>query len=270
MSLELSPQAVARLNDKKWRRGKSKWMLWIYLTQSMFGVIGFALLAIKTKDATLKKYAYILSTLIFLVFLLIGLDDEQTKTVDGETVTEYGTLGNIALLVLLCNYGLQVGLSFKANKIWLLHQAQYRSQSWVNENFPNTSSVSQPLDSRQEQVIEDLGINTDDYIATTPTPIRVSEKQIPPPPSKKINQQSNAVVNLNSASVEDLINLVGFDPVLAANTVVQREKVKSFGSFEEFANALELQPHQIVKFKPLLSFPKIDRPASALGRVLDI
>jgi len=270
MPLELSPEAVAKLNDKKWRRGKSKWMLWIYLTSSALGVIGFARLAIKTKDATLKKYAYIFSALMFLIFLLIGLDDATTKVVDGETVTENGTLGNIGGLVLLCNYGLQVWLSFKANKIWLLHQAQNRPQSWVNENLPNTSSVSQPLNSKQEQVIEDLGINTDDYIATTPTPPKASEKKMSSTPSKKINQQSNAVVDLNSASVEDLINIVGFDPVLAANTVVQRERVKSFGSFEEFANALKLQPHQIVKFKPLLSFPKIDRPESTPGRILDM
>ena len=73
MSLELSPEAQARLNDKSWRRAQSKWMLWIYLSISMFGAVGFARLAIKTKDEMLKKYAYFFSGLMFLIFILIGL-----------------------------------------------------------------------------------------------------------------------------------------------------------------------------------------------------
>ena len=124
MSLELSPEAHARLNDKKWRRSQSKWMFWIYLTSSMLGVVGFARLAIKTKDATLRKYAYSFSGLLSFIFLLIALDDSTTTQVDGQDVTKSGTLGDIGAIVLIVNYGLQIFFSFKANRIWLVFRAQ--------------------------------------------------------------------------------------------------------------------------------------------------
>ena len=138
MSLELSPEATARLNDKKWRRSQSKWMLWIYLSWSFLGAIGFARLAMKTKDTVLKKYAYVFLGLMFVIFLLIGLDDSTTTQVDGETVAETSTLGNIGMTLLFVNYGLQIYLSFKANKIWLVFRAQNNNPTWTAENLNST------------------------------------------------------------------------------------------------------------------------------------
>lgn len=62
----------------------------------------------------------------------------------------------------------------------------------------------------------------------------------------------------------------GFDPVLAANTVVQREKRGGFSSFEEFANDLSLQPHQVAKLKPILIVEKQGEASGGSGRILDI
>jgi hypothetical protein len=134
MSLELSPEASARLNDKQWRRSQSKWMLWIYLSWSFFGVVGFARLAIKTKDKVLKKYAYVFLGLMFAIFLLIGLDDSTTTQVDGETGSEFNNLENIGTTLLFVNFGLQIFFSFKANKIWLVFRAQNNNLTWTAEN----------------------------------------------------------------------------------------------------------------------------------------
>jgi DNA uptake protein ComE-like DNA-binding protein len=282
MSLELSPEAHARLNDKKWRRSQSKWMFWIYLTSSMLGAVGFARIAIKTKDATAKKYAYMFAGIMFVIFLLMGLDDSTTTQVDGEDVTQSGTLGNIGAGLIFLNYVLQVFFSFKVNKIWLVFRAQNNNPTWTAENL-NVKDVTRKAFTAPHELVKDaLGIESTDFYAApasepaekvAPPPPPSAQKKMPPPPpvaAAKNTRQENLTIDLNSATVEVLMKNAEFDPVLAANTIVQREKRGGFSSFEEFANDLQLQPHQVAKFKPLLIVQKQAEPGGSSGRILDI
>lgn len=282
MSSELSPEAKARLNDKKWRRSQSKWMLWIYLTSSSLGVIGFARIAIKTKNPVAKKYTYILSGILFVLFLLLALDNPTEKVVDGETVTESGALGTIGGLLVFVNYGLQVFLSFKVNKIWLVHKAQDNNPDWVQQNITVKSVAQTLVQSPQDLVKDALGIDKNEYLAeatpTTPTkktppPPPPHKNSPPPPPSVKATSvpKPQQMLNLNVATVEELIQVAGLDPVLAANTIVQREKSQGFSSFDSFATTMQLQPHQIAKLKPIFVVEKPgDQQDDKPGRVLDI
>lgn len=286
MSSELSPEAVARLNDKKWRRSQSKWMLWIYLTWSLFGVIGFARIAIKTKDFTVKKYTYILTGILFVIFVFIGLDDPTETVINGETVTESGVLGTIGGFLLFANYGLQIFLSFKVNKIWLVFKAQNNNPDWVQQNITVKGVAQTLMQSPQDLVKDALGINRGDYLAenTSTTPEPTSKKTPPPPPTIPKNSpppppsanptsgsKSQQLLNLNSANVEELIQVAGLDPVLAANIIVQREKSQGFSSFDSFATTMNLQPHQIAKLKPIFIVEKPGgKQGYSPGRVLDI
>ena len=283
MSLELSPEAQARLNDKSWRRSQSKWMLWIYLSISLLGAVGFARLAIKTKDDVLKKYSYLFLGLMFLIFLLIGLDDSTTTQVDGQDVTESSTAGNIGTALLFINYGLQIFFSFKANKIWLVFRAQNNNPTWTAENLNVTDVAKKAFTAPQDLVKDALGIERDDFYATQapvaiekvapPPPPPTAQKKMPPPPpvsAGKIASQENLTIDLNSATVEILMKNAEFDPVLAANTIVQREKRGGFSSFEEFANDLKLQPHQVAKLKSILIVQKQTEAGGNSGRILDI
>jgi DNA uptake protein ComE-like DNA-binding protein len=283
MSLELSPEALARLNDKKWRRSQSKWMLWIYLTSSGLGVIGFARIAIKTKNKTAKNYTFILTGVLLVLFTLIGLDNPTEKVVDGETVSESGTLGTIGGFVIFFNYGLQIYLSLKLNKIWLVFKAQDSNPNWVQDNLTVKGVAQTLMNSPQDLVKDALGIDRGDYLSSTPeaAPQTTSKTPPPPPPPRKASNASVASeqkeataqssLNLNKASVEDFINVGGIDPVLAANIVVQREKINGFPSFESFATTMQLQPHQIAKLKSILLVEKAEgQPTEKPGRVLDI
>ena len=270
MSSELSPEAVARLNDKKWRRSQSKWMLWIYLTSSSLGVIGFARIAIKTKNPVAKKYTYILSGILFVLFTLIALDNPTETVVDGKTVTESGALGTIGGLLVFVNYGLQVFLSFKVNKIWLVHKAQDNNPDWVQQNITVKGVAQTLMQSPQDLVKDALGIDRSEYLAeNTPTPAQPSKKTPPPPPPPKNSpppppsakatsgSKPQQLLNLNAATVEELIQI---------------EKSQGFSSFDSFATTMQLQPHQIAKLKPI--FVVVDKPGGQQddkpGRVLDI
>jgi hypothetical protein len=258
-------------------------MLWIYLSWSLLGAVGFARLAIKTKNQTLKKYSYIFLGLMFLIFLLIGLDDSTTTQVDGQDVTETSTLGNIGMALLFINYGLQIFFSFKANKIWLVFRAQNNNPTWTAENL-NVKDVAQKAFSAPQELIKDaLGIDSNEFYSAPakepnekmvppPPPVAAQKKMPPPPPGSagKIATQKDLTIDLNSATVEILMKDAEFDPVLAANTVVQREKRGGFSSFEEFANDLKLQPHQIAKLKPILIIKKQAESGGSSGRILDI
>lgn len=283
MSLELSPDAQARLNDKKWRRSQSKWMLWIYLSTSTLGVVGFSRLAIKTKDKTLRNYAYIFSGLLFLIFLVAGLSDSTTTQVDGQEVTESDTLSSIGTFLIFLNYGLQIFLSFKANKIWLVFKAQNNEMTWTAENLNVANPIQSAPAAPQNTPNEVLGIDSEDYFAAPtvpqtskvmpPPPPPTTRKMPPPPPPPTAKVQVEAAkgqTDLNAATVESLMKDAGFDPVLAANTIVQREKRGGFSSFEEFANDLSLQPHQVAKLKPILIVEKQGEASGGSGRILDI
>jgi DNA uptake protein ComE-like DNA-binding protein len=249
----------------------------------MFGAIGFARLAIKTKDVMLKKYAYSFLGLMFLIFLMIGLDDSTTTQVDGKDVTETSTLGNIGMALLFINYGLQIFFSFKANKIWLVFRAQNNNPTWTAENL-NIKDVAQKAFTAPQELLKDaLGIERNDFYtspATEPTekvapppPPPAAQKKMPPPPpgsAGKIATQKDLTIDLNLATVETLMKIAEFDPVLAANTIVQREKRGGFSSFEEFANDLKLQPHQVAKLKPILIVQKQAESGGSSGRILDI
>jgi len=282
MSLKLSPEAQARLNDKSWRRSQSKWMLWIYLSASSLGAVGFARLAIKTKDEMLKKYAYLFSGLMFVLFLLMGLDDSTTTKVDGKDVTQTSTLGNIGSALIFINFGLQIFFSFKANKIWLVFRAQNNNPTWTAENLNVTDVAKKVFTAPQELAEGALGIDRSDFYATpeterakkmAPPPPPAAQKKMPPPPpvsAGKMASQENLTIDLNSATVEMLMKNAEFDPVLAANTIVQREKRGGFSSFEEFANDLKLQPHQVAKLKSILIVQKQTESGASSGRILDI
>jgi DNA uptake protein ComE-like DNA-binding protein len=281
MSLDLSPEALARLNDKKWRRSQSKWMLWIYLTSSMLGIIGFARIAIKTKNKTAKNYTYILAGVLFALFTLVGLDTPTEKVVDGETVSESGTLGTIGGFLILVNYGLQIFLSLKLNKIWLVYKAQGKTSNWAQENLAIKGEVQTPVDPSQDIVRDALGIDKGDYLSNSPVTAQQTASRTPALPprnpstasvaSEQKEASAQAILNLNKASVEEFINVGGIDPVLAANIVVQREKINGFSSFESFATTMQLQPHQIAKLKSILLVEKTEGQATEKpGRVLDI
>lgn len=282
MSLELSPEAHARLNDKNWRRAQSKWMLWIHLSIGIFGAVGFARLSIKTKDAVLKKYSYLFLGLMSVLFILMGLDDSTTTQADGQDVTENSTMGNIGAALLVINYGLQVFFSFKANKIWLVFRAQNNNSTWTAENLSIKDVAPKTFSAPQALIKDALGIDSNDFYASpateptekiVPPPPVASQKKMPQPPpgsAAKIATQTNSTIDLNSATIEILMNDAEFDPVLAANTIVQREKRGGFLSFEEFANDLKLQPHQVAKLKSILIVQKQSEAGGNSGRILDI
>ena len=87
--------------------------------------------------------------------------------------------------------------------------------------------------------------------------------------------ESPAPVEANTASQRALARLPGVTPALARRWVDERRRRGGFRDIDDLASALDLQPHEIVRLRPRLSFaapgggPKRRFPGRGRGRVLD-
>jgi hypothetical protein len=81
-------------------------------------------------------------------------------------------------------------------------------------------------------------------------------------------------VEANTASQRTLSRLPGVTSALARRWVDERSRRGGFRDIDDLAAALELQPHEIVRLRPRLSFaaqgPKRRLPGRGRGRVLDV
>lgn len=80
-----------------------------------------------------------------------------------------------------------------------------------------------------------------------------------------------AVVDVNTATVDDLAGLPGFDLDRAYRTIAERQTRSGFTSVDEFAFAAGLAPHQFAPLRARLTCsPPAVPPSSSQGRVLDV
>ncbi|MCA1844932.1 MAG: helix-hairpin-helix domain-containing protein [Actinobacteria bacterium] len=84
-----------------------------------------------------------------------------------------------------------------------------------------------------------------------------------------------APVEANTATQRTLTRLPGVTPALARRWVAERRRRGGFRDIDDLATALDLQPHEIVRLRPRLTFtaPGDGRPKRRLpgrGRVLDV
>jgi hypothetical protein len=108
-----------------------------------------------------------------------------------------------------------------------------------------------------------LGNPADDYLASS-QPIATPQGSAPVPPP----------VEANAANQRTLSRLPGVTSALARRWVHERNRRGGFRDIDDLAAALELQPHEIVRLRPRLSFaaqgPKRRLPGRGRGRVLDV
>jgi Helix-hairpin-helix motif len=110
-----------------------------------------------------------------------------------------------------------------------------------------------------------LGNPAGEYLAA-PNPVATAAGVAPLPPP----------VEANTASQRTLARLPGVTPALARRWVAERNRRGGFRDIDDLATALELQPHEIVRLRPRLSFaarggrPRRGLPGRGQGRILDV
>lgn len=104
--------------------------------------------------------------------------------------------------------------------------------------------------------------------AATPVPV-------PLPPAMQVQPDvyfaRPVVLDVNTATAEDLVRLPGFDLGRAHRTLAERHARSGFASVEEFASVAGLAPHQFAPLRSqLMCGPPNLPPTAPQGRVLDV
>jgi hypothetical protein len=127
-------------------------------------------------------------------------------------------------------------------------------------------------DARAAPVGDDLGLGLGDpaseYLAARSPVATPSSGRAP------LDATLAPPVEANTAGQRTLARLPGVTPVLARRWVAERRRRGGFRDIDDLAAALDLQPHEIVRLRPRLSFdaPGDGGPKRRLGRgrILDV
>jgi hypothetical protein len=221
--------------------------VWVVVPSLVFGLftwLSFLILGIRARrrDWILAGAAY--GVYSALAFFALGRPEVERDD------TANALLG-MALLLAWFGGALHVGLAYYAF-----------ARSPRGE--PEAAGWPRPARRRAAPAGDDLGLGLGDpaadYLAS-PQPVAAP---LPPP------------VEANTASQRTLARLPGVTPALARRWVAERRRRGGFRDIDDLASALDLQPHEIVRLRPRLSFaapgdgPKRRLPGRGRGRVLDV
>jgi hypothetical protein len=225
----------------------------------------------------------------WVTFLILGVRARRRDWI--VTATAYGVYSALAFFALgrpefdadetastLMGFAILVAWIGGAVHAGLAYQAFIRSglagdtapAGWASPARRNRRrAAAAPVEPAGDDLGLGLGNPAADYLASShavATPPPGSSAPLPPP------------VEANTASQRTLAGLPGVTPVLARRWVHERGRRGGFRDIDDLAVALELQPHEIVRLRPRLSFaapgtgPKRRLPGRrrGRGRVLDV
>jgi len=172
---------------------------------------------------------------------------------------------------------------FRTRKEWLRWKAAQAVQAPWYESSQAVPPTSQSAD------LTDIGIDdpTSNYLAPTPptsavtptaTPSRRTKEPAPPPsnarpPSRPLSPASvPELIDLNTATVDDIASLPGVGIATAHRIVEERNRRGGFASVDEAAVATKLQPHVRSRLQQgaVVSERPQPRRRGTSGRIVDI
>lgn len=256
----LSPQALRKLEDAKWRNDHNKWRWWVFISFGFYS--GFVLLiqGIRCKSRRLKISAGI----VLLTFFTFGII--ANSVTEGEPnydlISSIGTFGLLAS----CAFGFWATVKFGSDVLVWKATKDEISTDWVEANLgiptkklqhpPRTRDLRQTqnkepivpiIEPGTQHMLSDVGLN---------------------PKSALTQNNFEGTLEVNSASEQELKNSSLFtdDQILL---VMNRRKAMQFKSIEDLRLTLDLKPHEIVRLGKVIRFSNENGPTTTSGRVLD-
>jgi hypothetical protein len=231
--------------------------VWIVIPSLIFGFftwLSFLILGVRARrrDWILTGAAYgVYSALVFFALGRPEVDNDDTAN----------TLLGFSLFVAWFGGMFHTGMAYSA------FARSRRAEDTAPAGWPSPARRSSE---GAAPAGDDLGLGLGnpaaDYLASS-QPVSTPPPGSPPLP---------APVEANTASQRTLSRLPGVTPALARRWVDERRRRGGFRDIDDLASALELQPHEIVRLRPRLSFaapgdgPKRRLPGRGRGRVLDV
>jgi hypothetical protein len=240
------------------RYGRGVWVVVPSLVFGFFTWLSFLILGLRAqrREWILTSAAYgVYSTLIFFALGRPEIDADDTAN----------ALVGFSLFVAWFGGAVHTGIAYQA---YLRSQGAPRTAPAGRRPRRGTARPA-PAPAGDDLGLG-LGDPASDYLASSQPP-RIAAPAGSVPPSGPLPPP----VEANTAGHRTLARLPGVTPALARRWVEERRRRGGFRDIDELAAALELQPHEIVRLRPRLSFAAPgDGPKRRLlggrGRVLDV
>lgn len=260
-----------KLANRSWRFRHSAWLLAPILGFGWFSFVGFLYIAVRMKQKRwwLLALAYTVASTISMVLMEVSPD--------------VGAMVTLVIWIVSIVHGVVV------NRDYLRWRSLKGPQNawYTHSTAPSAPATPSPAQQASNGV---LGVHTDQYYGTPQSAaprLAGSHPPVAPPPVVATPQQSTlfaantggqtpvTTVDMNRATQEQIGTLPGMTQELAAAVIAERTRRGGFTGFDDFANAVNLQPHQRVKVRDHITFsgPQIQSAPSAnqtRGRILDI
>lgn len=232
---------------KAWELRNSIWMLWAILTFGFFNYISFFYISYRVKQ---KKW-FIAGIIYSLLFIL--------AIVAMDVISSEHWFADLSLGAFLLGWIVSIVHVFRIRTEYLLR---------LEARF-TTGQKDLEIQSLKEQIERENARNIMvNRVVDTPEEIVLEEK------NEVKSEESVAVIDINTASEEEIAKVPGIGALFAKKVVEARGKENGFTSFDHFAEVLSIQPHLIGKMKPYLKFPEnnqteTDPMKRSEGRIVD-
>lgn len=215
---------------------------WIAFSVVSCSWIGFFIIGSKAKQKKWKMMGVLFLILQFGVLLAVGITDVQ------------GILSDILVVIWLGAYVSGIILSFTQRKEYLLcrdvlinvrldERNQQKLRNTVIRNYEQQGIVD-------PQTIASFSSDRQTFDSVkVPEPARAENRKHRQDTQVSECNDVRKIVDINSCSESDLVELPGISVVLAKKAITYREEHQGFRLVEEFFTVLEIKPHFMVQLK---------------------
>lgn len=239
----MSDHLQRTLGNRKWRVLHSAWLLWPIIGFGIATAPAFLYVGLRTKQPRWYIPGVTYGLIATAGFVIVGVTEtDSTASNWGAAVLFAGWIPGIIHAAII-------------NRSWLTWLAQDR-QAWYVSAYAGTTTATVTADAAPAMTA--LGIDPFSYHA--------------PPrdvPSTPASPTSERLLDINTATEEDLAALPGMDERGAQEVIAHRSRIGGFRTVDEFALAAKLSPHIFAPIRATLtcSAPRTDQRLT--GRILD-
>ena len=260
----LTPQAIRKLEDPKWRSNNSKWRWLVYLSVGVYSGPVLLIQGIRSKSRRLKVCGGLILGTLFAGMLISG------TRVEGERYYDLvNSIGSVLFFITLV-FGFWATVKYGSDVlVWKATKGEKKSNDWVEENLGISREIHRPEDYRDN-------LATNAAVQST-APIT--------PKSDSLTRQTLLDAGLSSNTTSSESKFVGILEINLASeqeiekselftqeqleVLVARRNSMPFKSMEDLRLTLDLKPHEMVKLGKVLRFTNNGDSKSSPGRVLD-
>lgn len=247
-----------KLCSRSWRVRNSAGLLWSILSFGILTGVGFLIRGIKSKNKLWTGLGVGFLIVGIAVFTTAGMFDSGTED-NPNTSLGYDIWGWTMFTLFIGG----VVSSIVTNKRWLLWKAHADDRKWYAK--PEASQVprnSAPSYSYRSEAVAPAFANPTSPVSNAPQTSHLPSFQ---------NTASVSVpedeIDVNTASVQDLVTALGVDTDTANRIVHTRSTLGSFTSFEQLMTRAQVQPHLLIPHRNKLKFGTTQATAGPHGQL---